>query len=793
MNKLFNRIRKISFTILAVLILILGIATFIEQAKGTDYVYQHFYGTVWFIILWAIAACGIGITIFTKKLYKNIPVLLLHLSFVLILIGAFFTRISSINGYLHLREDIETSYYEADSGEVHELPFGVKLLSFDVLVYPGTQSPSDYMSTVQIIDKESQNGEEYLISMNNILKYKGYRFYQSSFDEDKKGSILTVSKDIYGIPVTYTGYFLLFASMIWILLYPKGRFRTLLRSPLLKRGVAVVAFFFAGAFSLQASEENPLLSKDEATPNKEQSKKLGEVQILYNGRITSIQTLAIDFTRKLVSDNSYKYANAEQVFAGWLFFPQKWQWVKMFEIDNPELKKILGITGKHACFADMFDSELNYKLAPYYKEIYHGGKQNSFQKAALKLDEKIQLINMLQQGELLTIFPYKQDNKIQWYTPTSSLPKELSYEEVLFTRNFFAMYYTALLENNTAEIDLLLNKLKQLQNEYAGKVVPSATHQKIERLNNDIPLFSTLFKVNLSLGFLAFIFYVLQLLRNKRIRRFSQLTTITLLVVFMIYSLGFIARWYIGGHLPLSNGYETMLFVGWCSMLIALLFGKSSDIIPIFGLLISGFTLLVAHLVSMNPQITPLVPVLSSPLLTVHVSLIMFSYALVGFIVLNSITYLLTFFIKRQNENIILSQNKLYLLNQILLYPTAFFLGAGIFVGAIWANVSWGRYWGWDPKEVWALITFLIAMFPLHGKSIKIFSNPFFFNCYAFLILASVLMTYFGVNFFLGGLHSYAGSASMGNILYFIIGIAILLIVFMFFAHRRYKQSKQLL
>ncbi len=793
----------ISGFLLTVLILVMGIATFVEKAKGTDYAYVHFYGTTWFVALWACLAGISCIVLINKKLYRNIPVFLLHLSLLVILLGAGITRLTSENGSIHLREQLKMNYYRDESGEIKLFPFSLQLSSFQIKYYQGTQSPSDYVSIVQIADNQQKETFDYIISMNNILSYKGYRFYQSSFDEDLKGSVLTLSRDVYGIPITYCGYFLLFLSMLWVLLSPKGRFRALLRSPLLKKSVFTGFLLF---FLLPASKANDIennshssleklnvttLSKDRVTLNREQAAHLGKVWVLYNQRIVPLQTLSIDFTKKLIGKESYKYANAEQVFAGWLFFPEKWQHVRLFKVENPELRKLLSLKEEKACFTDFFDDQRNYKLAPYYKEIYKQTKQTPFEKEALQLNEKIQLINMLHEGELLKIFPYKEENSIRWYSPMGSLSKQIPHNEALFIRNFFALYYEAVLTGNTNEANILINKLQHFQQQQAATVLPSPFHQKVELLSNRIPVFSYLFKINLGLGFLAFLFFVWQTVKNKQSKGFSRLVFVLLLPAFLAHTAAYAARWHIGGYFPVSNGFETMLFIAWCAMLLALILQRYSTVIPVFGLLVSGFALLVAHIAGMNPQITPLVPVLSSPLLSVHVSLIMFSYAIVGFLMLNSLMFFcLCFFSGKNVTTTIQIQEKLFLLSRILLYPMVFLLGAGIFVGAIWANVSWGRYWGWDPKEVWALITFLVASLLLHGKICKSFGNPFFFNSYIFFIFALVLMTYFGVNYFLGGLHSYAGNATFGAGFYSILIGFLILALMIIFAYHKYKKYK---
>lgn len=176
-----------------------------------------------------------------------------------------------------------------------------------------------------------------------------------------------------------------------------------------------------------------------------------------------------------------------------------------------------------------------------------------------------------------------------------------------------------------------------------------------------------------------------------------------------------------------------------------------SAALPVYGafrFLLSGFALLVSYLGQMNPQITPLMPVLVSPWLSTHVSLIMMSYALFAFMMLNGI---LALCLRR-------SARMLMLLSRLLLYPAVFFLGAGIFLGAVWANASWGRYWAWDPKEVWALITFMVYGAAFHARSLRIFRSPLFFHIYMIVAFLTVLMTYFGVNYILGGMHSYANA-----------------------------------
>jgi ABC-type transport system involved in cytochrome c biogenesis permease subunit len=215
----------------------------------------------------------------------------------------------------------------------------------------------------------------------------------------------------------------------------------------------------------------------------------------------------------------------------------------------------------------------------------------------------------------------------------------------------------------------------------------------------------------------------------------------------IVHASAYALHWYIAGRIPLGNGYETMLFLALVLLVLSILLHRRLSFILPFGFLLTGFALLVAWLGQRNPQITPLMPVLQSPILASHVSIIMMAYALMAFMMLNGIFALFTDQMHRQ---------QLTVLSRLMLYPAVFMLSAGIFLGAIWANVSWGKYWSWDPKEVWALITLLIYAVPLHTNSIPVFRRPKVLHAYLIAAFLTVLMTYFGVNYLLGGMHSYA-------------------------------------
>jgi len=736
---------KISFGSLIILILCLAIATFIETGHGTEYVSKFIYGSYWFIGLWFLLVLTGSIWLIRKKTYKQPAVFILHLAFMVILSGAILTFTTGIKGHIHLREGVKENRFTAEKSEFeHPMPFTLSLENFQIIYYPGTDAPVNYISHVKVLQDGKSSDEE--ISMNNILSVNGFRFYQSSFDQDGKGTILSVNHDPLGIPVTYAGYILLGISMLWLLFDPKGNFRKLLNHPLLKGGLCLLLLFLPTQ-----------ISAEPATINKAKAEKLGTIQIMYGNRVTPLQTFAKDFTLKLTGKTNYKDYTSEQVLAGWIFFPDEWKNESMIRIKNTELRQMLNAE-EYAPLTAFFNGEGEYLLAEFSSRLHKEGKETPLWKAITEVDEKIQIIRMLQQGNMLTIFPYEEGGKLQWYSPLDELPESIDQNEELLIRNLFP-----LLKKNISrkESDIFLqtvDKFKIYQNKKAGIHALSENEIKAEIVYNKSNLTTILYRFNLALGILLFVFFCIRMVMpdNDRIKYlnkiFGKVSVVLLLCSFLSLTAYMGLRTYISGRVPLSNGYETMIFIAWCILLIALIFNKKFSLLIPFGFILSGFTLLVSSLGQMNPQITPLMPVLLSPWLSIHVSLIMISYALFAFTMLNGLTAIILRISKKDNEEYL---TKLMIISRIFLYPAVFLLGAGIFVGAVWANVSWGRYWAWDPKEVWALISFLIYGLAFHLQSLPFFRKPLFFHIFMVVAFLSLLMTYFGVNYFLGGIHSY--------------------------------------
>ena len=739
---------KIAFGSLTAVIAVIGTATVIETGIGTERIFATVYGTVWFSLMWGVVAVASVYVLKRRLRFMRPASVTLHVAFIMILAGALLTRISSESGILHLREGEPTAVYTDENGTRRPLSFTAVLKKFSTEYYPGTEAPSDYISQIAITTPNGKT-ENKKISMNNIATVGGWRLYQSSFDEDGRGSWLALNRDIYGIPVTYAGYIMLFVSFIWMLAEPRGTFRRI--SSRLVRRTAVI-LLPALMFSSTEADAAP------TTLSQKQASAFGKVQLLFNDRIAPIQTLAVDFTHKLTGQSSHAGYTAEQVLAGWLFYPEEWQYEPMIKIKSRALRSELGLR-EYAAFIDFFDSDRKYILEPYCRKMYLFGSDIPFGKAVREVDEKIQLIIMLQQGTLLSVFPYTDTTgRTVWLTPVSDIPSSASDEYRKVVKGIFPLIYSSVRggDGQTEYFDAI-EGLIRFQKANAGTTLLSDIKIAAEQIYNNYPFATYIYRINLLVGIMAFLASLLFISRNTRgnailKKRVQTAISVFTVVSFTILTAGILLRAYISARLPFGNGYETMLLLSWIILLFALLLKNKIPWINSFALLLSGFFLLISHLNRMNPQITPLMPVLSSPLLSLHVATVMASYALLSFTFINSIAALLSAKIASDSGTL----KKHALISRFLLYPALALLSVGIFTGAVWANVSWGAYWSWDPKEVWALITLLVYALPLHKGQIPFFRKEKQFHIYMIIAFTTVLMTYFGVNYILGGMHSYA-------------------------------------
>lgn len=637
------------FVVLAILTVALATFSFIGEPGDAT-----LYSNPLMLLGWVIVVALAGLLLFRKRKTLGIATISIHVSFVVILIGALFSHFSE-TGMLHLREGEIMTYAVSENNKVMNLPFSISLQKFEIEYYHGTDAPKDFVSIVETHGRASNNGI-HRISMNNVLDIDGYRLFQSSYDDDLKGSLITVAHDPIGTMITYIGYVMLAISMILFLIGRRNYFHQILANPLWKTFAVVALVMIPGLGS--------------ATKQCFVEQNFAKIPIIYNGRITLMETYALDFTRKLTGGDSFGEYDATQVLAGWLYAPQDWRKAKM-------IKSEYGMVD--------FDSAID--------SLNKGARGKLMTKGFDALDEKIGLILDLQSGDA---FKYA--------------PSDVDYPEWKF-------------------------EVEHIYNKYA-KTAPLAY-------------------ASLALGLLSFF-----CLLRRRLTKFRIGFVIASAIIFICISTIMGMRGLIAGRFPMSNGYETMLFISWIAFASTIIAGYKISLVFPAGFFVGGFALLVSKLGMMNPEITPLMPVLASPWMSIHVTLMMLSYTAYAIMAFNSVGYLVIFYqVRRTTVRLYEAGNlsRLVLLNRFMLYPATFLLAIGMFIGAVWANESWGSYWSWDPKETWALITMIIYAMAFHRESISWMKNDKAFQIYILVSFAAIIMTYFGVNYLLGGMHSYAG------------------------------------
>ena len=639
------------------------------------------------------------------------------------------------------------------------LPFALQLNDFILERYPGSNSPSSYVSEVTLIDERHNLKEEKRIFMNNIMKYEGYRFFQASYDPDEKGTILSVNRDVWGTFLTYLGYFLLTIGMAAALIFPKTRFRYLLnktkRISNKKRELAGTMLLLI-SLSAVASDMKPLHPVSKKTAS-----DFGNLWVQDNGgRIKPLNTLNSEVCRKLVKHNSFKGLSADQVMLGILLDPGYWQKVPMITVKNRELKKTIGINGRKASFSQFFTTDGRYKIAGIVEDAIRKdpSQRDKFEQEAIKIDEQVNIFYMATTGALLRIFPDPGDIHSSWSTPNATVAGLLNGDR-LKARNSFYEYLTAVKQNDLQGAEKKLFDIEEYQRKFAGGILPSETKKRIEIFYNKTGIFMVLFPVFFVLGLILLVFQFITLFKpGLQFRVVMKSGFVLILAGFVAYSAGLILRAYISGHAPWSNGYESMLYIGWVTILAGLVFYNRSGISLAVSSLFGGIVLMVAHLSWMNPEITNLVPVLKSYWLTIHVAVITASY---GFLSLGALLGFLNLLLiglrtSKNRESMMLTIEELTAINELSLTIGLYLLTIGSFLGGVWANESWGRYWGWDPKETWSAVTILVYAFVLHMRLIPGMKDIVIFNFAALMGFGSVLMTYLGVNYYLAGLHSYA-------------------------------------
>lgn len=643
--------------------------------------------------------------------------------------------------------------------KIIHLPFSIYLNDFQLERYPGSNSPSSYAS--EVVLKDGNMEMPFRIFMNNILKYNGYRFFQSSYDTDERGTILSVNHDALGTSVTYFGYLIMAIGMILTLFTRQSRFKSLLRKSAKLReerkklfAVLILGFIFAFNANSQVTQ-NVSLNKDHVA-------EFGKLVIQNRqGRLEPVSTLASEILRKVAKKTSWQGMSATEAFLDMQANPEKWKNIAFIKVANPDLRKMLGASGKYITFNSVVTAREmgGYRLSNLVSAAYEkkSNERNKFDKEVMNVDERINILLSVFSGDFLTIFPIPGHDNQKWISANQS--GELDESNAKFARETILGYFNSVRNNDWATANKLLENLKINQAKYGASIIPSKTKINLEVLYNNLNIFGKLSKIFMFSGLILLIIQLMTIFNPEiKLKGIKKLAFIFILILFLAETAGLAIRWYISGHAPWSNGYESMVFISWATCLGGLIFAKRSDITLSLTTVLAGLALMVAGMSWMSPEITNLVPVLKSYWLIVHVAVITASYGFLGISALLGFLNLILMILRSKKNQARVNHTIKELMNiiQIAMIIGLLMITIGSFFGGVWANESWGRYWGWDPKETWALVTVLAYTFIGHMHKIKGFRGSFAVSTAAVLGISTVLMTYFGVNYYLSGLHSYA-------------------------------------
>lgn len=656
------------------------------------------------------------------------------------------------------------------------VPLSITLKDFELQRYPGSMSPASYASDVQVVDKENGVDMPYRIYMNHVLDYKGYRFFQASYDRDEKGTVLSVNHDPGTLP-TYFGYFLLAIGMFWSLFSKHNRFSKLAAKA--KKASesqvvpAIMATFLVFGFTNLKADVDPAI-KTILSFDKEHADKFGKLIVQdTKGRMKPLDTLSTEVLAKVHRSAKLQVGSesldANQVIIGMMIRPDIYTDIKLIRTGDPKVNAIIGAAedAKYVSFSQFFHDPQNmrgYKLAEVVDEAARKAPKdrNKLDKKALAIDEKVNVVYMVFTGSLIKIWPKPDDANNKWLATIDAL-ETLPPQYAFMIKTLAFDYFTALDRSTQSgdwkDADKALEHIAKYQKEFGKAVYPSENSVKAEILYNHANIFERLYPLYLVMGFILLILSFIKIIKPKFKMGIVAKGSLYLLVLFFIaHTIGLGLRWYISGHAPWSDGYESMIYIGWASVLAGFIFSKRSPMTLASTSILAGLILFVAHLNWMNPQVTNLVPVLNSYWLSIHVSMITGSYGFLGLGALLGFMTLLLFIFKTQanEKQISLSIKELNSINEMSLMIGLATLTVGNFLGGVWANESWGRYWGWDPKETWALVTILVYAVVVHLRFIKSIYNEFNYSVISLMAFTSVIMTYFGVNYYLAGMHSYA-------------------------------------
>jgi len=714
--------------------------------------------------------------------------------------------------------------------KAYVLPFKIKLNDFIAERYPGTEkSYSSFESKVTVEDEKPFDARIY---MNNILDHKGYRFFQSSFDPDEKGTVLSVNHDYWGSLITYIGYFLLYFAMMAIMFTKHSRFADLKRkldvvkNKKSKLITILVLMISMSGFAQTHNHEHDangdhadhaengmhtriaptetqidsLLSKFKVS--KEHAAKFGRLIIQdAGGRMKPINTFSSELLRKVSHSNDYKGMNSDQVFLSMSQYAQFWIEIPLIHLrsGNDSIRKIIGVDvkAKTAPFISFFDEKGNYKLSPFLDNAYKAANPNQFEKDFIETDKKVNLMESALSGRILKIFPIPNDANHKWISALEVGNSGLKGMDSTYTKSVLPLYFGSL--NNASvstdykNADDLLESIHGFQRKFGSNVLPTEEKVTTEILYNKYDVFQNLILWYILSAIVMLFLTILAIFKERKVLVYAINTMHVIIgLLFGLHTLGLIARWYISGHAPWSNAYESIIYIAWATMFFGLAFDIKSKLTVASSAFVTAMILWAAYQNWIDPEIANLQPVLNSYWLMIHVAVIVASYGPFALgMILGFVSLLLIFFTNEKNKaKMDLNIQEITYINEMALTIGLIMLTIGNFLGGQWANESWGRYWGWDPKETWALISIMVYAFVIHSRFVPALRGKWVFNLMSMFAFISILFTYYGVNFHLVGLHSYAsGEAHSLDWIWYSLGSITLIGAISYPKYRKYYKK----
>ena len=772
---------KVMFILLSILAIGAACGTFIENDFGTLRARELVYNSIWYEAILFLSSINLLFVIHKTKMYKVKPRFVFHLAFVIILIGAALTRYFAIQGTITIKEGDTSNTFISNSGNVLKLPFQIKLNDFILVRYPGSKSPSSFASEVTIIDTKNSIKFDQTISMNNTLLYEGYKFYQNSYTGDEKEAILSINNDP-GAILTYIGYAMLFLGLILSLFDKKSRFRFIIEK--IKK-MPIASFILLLCISQTPSFSSEYVDSyinDYKTKSKVVSNKFGKLVVQARmGRIKSMDTLSREILRKLSKKESLYNMSANQIILGMFTRPDIWKEINLIHVKTAKLKEILRVpkNQKLLKFSDFFFPNGNYKIAKFVEEAnkIDSSKRDTFYNDVIRVDERLNISFVVYNGTILKLFPIPNDINNKW---ASFKPMFMTFENTelkleinRFLEHLFNWQYD--------KAEPYVKTIAKYQDSVGKKIIPSKQKRDAEILLNKINIFANLSLAYILFGFVLLFYALNSIFFNRLVNPKVKSTLIGgAIIILVVHTLAIALRWYVSGYAPISNTYETMIYIAYSSAITGVIFFRKSILALSCAVLVAGIFLFSAHLGNIDPEITNLVPVLKSLWLSIHVSVIVASYGFFGVASLLSFM-VLVIYIFRNNSKPHLNKHikNLTLINEATLIIGITLLVIGNFLGGVWANESWGRYWGWDPKETWTYISIIIYTLILHLRLLKNYYSEYLFNVLSLVSFSSILMTYYGVNYYLAGLHSYATGdpVPIPSWVYVLVSIVTVLIV----------------